>query len=57
MAKALAWLLFLFSTALFIGSFAMQQTMVDYDEMRCKVARPLPDMIRFQQACAADDEN
>jgi hypothetical protein len=28
--------------------------MRDYDEFCSKMEQPLPDMVRFQQACAAD---
>jgi hypothetical protein len=58
MAKLFAWLLFFFMSALFIVSLAHQQTMRDYDEFCSKMEQPLPDMVRFQHACAAgaDDE-
>ena len=55
MAKFLAWALFIFSSGCFIASLAQQQYVAGYDEVYAKCSVPLPDMLRFQQACAAAD--
>jgi len=56
MAKFFAWCLFLLSSAMFIGNLALQQYVNDQQEQACHMSQPLPDMLRFQQACNAGDD-
>ena len=55
MAKILAWALFLFTSGCFIATLAHQQSALTYEEVYAQCGAPLPDMVRFQQACAAAD--